>query len=144
MDSDQDAQGVELSSPKKPPSLRSGVLGHVAVSQFAELPVDVAGSFRAYQQEVDVNPAEGYTEHQMTMQEVARLYQATIDVTNVQESKGLSERAAKERLQREGPNLLTPPTRTPKWLKFARQFKNLFMILLLAAGTDTMDRRITE
>jgi magnesium-transporting ATPase (P-type) len=94
----------------------------------------VVGSFAAFQQELEVHPSEGYTEHRLALQEVARLYQASVDLGNLHASQGLSSSEAKRRLQKNGPNVLTPPARTPNWLKFARQFKNLFMVLLLAAG----------
>ncbi|MEX2500981.1 MAG: HAD-IC family P-type ATPase [Trueperaceae bacterium] len=49
---------------------------------------------------------------------------------------GLSEREASERLERDGPNVLPEEPPVPAWRRFARQFQNLLIgVLLVAAGT---------
>ncbi len=48
---------------------------------------------------------------------------------------GLSHHEAQHRLEQFGPNRLTPPAGESLWLRFARQFNNLLIyVLLLAAG----------
>lgn len=47
---------------------------------------------------------------------------------------GISEQEAKIRLERDGPNSLSPPKVTPWWLKLAKQFINFFAILLQVAS----------
>ncbi len=44
--------------------------------------------------------------------------------------KGLTIAKAKEFLERDGPNALTPPPTTPEWIKFCRQLFGGFSILL--------------
>ncbi|CAG0888916.1 unnamed protein product [Darwinula stevensoni] len=43
---------------------------------------------------------------------------------------GLSQQEAKRRLQRDGPNSLTPPPTTPQWVKFCKQLFGGFAMLL--------------
>lgn len=45
-------------------------------------------------------------------------------------SKGLSSSHAKEILERDGPNALTPPPTTPEWIKFCKQLFGGFCTLL--------------
>eukprot|EP00002_Diphylleia_rotans_P007754 TRINITY_DN1741_c0_g1_i4.p1 TRINITY_DN1741_c0_g1~~TRINITY_DN1741_c0_g1_i4.p1 ORF type:complete len:1012 (+),score=263.44 TRINITY_DN1741_c0_g1_i4:79-3114(+) len=62
-------------------------------------------------------------EHKMSIPEVIA-HHATNPVT------GLSEVDARERLERFGPNALTPPKQDPEWKKLLRQFTGWFSILL--------------
>jgi len=48
----------------------------------------------------------------------------------VNPSTGLSSSAAKKKLEQLGPNTLTPPKRTPKWLKFIHELTGFFSLLL--------------
>jgi sodium/potassium-transporting ATPase subunit alpha len=48
-------------------------------------------------------------EHKMTPAEVAAKFNASIDLKNPGQSQGLTAKDAAERLQRDGPNVLTPP-----------------------------------
>ncbi|MBP2306579.1 HAD-IC family P-type ATPase [Azospirillum melinis] len=48
---------------------------------------------------------------------------------------GLDSAEATARLARFGPNRLTPPKRRPGWMRFAAQFHNLLIYVLLASGT---------
>ena len=43
---------------------------------------------------------------------------------------GLTSGQAKEVLARDGPNALTPPPKTPEWIKFMRQLFGGFALLL--------------
>lgn len=43
---------------------------------------------------------------------------------------GLSPAKAKEFLERDGPNALTPPKQTPEWIKFCKQLFGGFALLL--------------
>lgn len=44
--------------------------------------------------------------------------------------QGLSSEKAKEFLERDGPNVLTPPPTTPEWVKFMKQLFGGFALLL--------------
>ncbi|XP_030634863.1 sodium/potassium-transporting ATPase subunit alpha-1-like [Chanos chanos] len=62
-------------------------------------------------------------DHRLTLDELIRRYG-----TNAE--KGLSTARAKEVLERDGPNALTPPRQTPEWVKFCRQLFGGFCMLL--------------
>ena len=47
---------------------------------------------------------------------------------------GLSHHEAQHRLEQFGPNRITPPAGEPWWLRFARQFNNLLIYVLLLAA----------
>ena len=47
---------------------------------------------------------------------------------------GLSHHEAQHRLEQFGPNRITPPAGEPWWLRFARQFNNLLIFVLLLAA----------
>ena len=49
--------------------------------------------------------------------------------------KGLSSEEAGKRLSQYGENTLTTIVKTPKWLKFLLQFKDVLVIILIVAGT---------
>ena len=51
--------------------------------------------------------------------------------------QGLSEAEAVVRLERDGPNRITPPRPKSLAVRFALQFHNLLIYVLLAAGTVT-------
>lgn len=44
--------------------------------------------------------------------------------------QGLSHAKAKENLERDGPNALTPPKQTPEWIKFCKNLFGGFAMLL--------------
>lgn len=44
--------------------------------------------------------------------------------------QGLTHAKAKENLERDGPNALTPPKTTPEWVKFCKQLFGGFALLL--------------
>jgi sodium/potassium-transporting ATPase subunit alpha len=67
------------------------------------------------------------TEHQLSPSELASLL-------NVDLSRGLTESEAEARLLRDGPNALTPPKRTPLWLKFLGHLIGGFALLLWAGS----------
>ena len=50
---------------------------------------------------------------------------------------GLTAEAAAERLARVGPNRLPPPKRRPPWLRFAYQFHNVLIYVMLGAAVVT-------
>lgn len=66
-------------------------------------------------------------EHKATVEEMCAKLQT--DPT-----KGLSEAEAQRRLERDGPNMLSPPKVTPWWVKLGMQFLNFFAILLQIAS----------
>lgn len=68
------------------------------------------------------------TEHKRSIEEVCQEYQTD-------PVKGLSSDKAKEILDRDGPNALTPPKKTSEWIKFARNlFGGFAMLLWIGAG----------
>ena len=75
-----------------------------------------------------------YTEHTMSLSELETAYSTHLDYDHPEKSSGLDPSVAEAILQRDGPNSLTPPPRTPLWLLFLMQFANMFMILLLLAS----------
>jgi sodium/potassium-transporting ATPase subunit alpha len=58
----------------------------------------------------------------------------SLDPANPGASYGLTAEEAALRLARDGPNMLIEPQRDPEWLKFARQFKDRLLLLLILAG----------
>ncbi|KAA0722625.1 Sodium/potassium-transporting ATPase subunit alpha-1 [Triplophysa tibetana] len=62
-------------------------------------------------------------DHKLTFEELQRKYGTDL-------SRGLSSQKAKEILERDGPNTLTPPVTTPEWVKFCRQLFGGFQTLL--------------
>ena len=49
-------------------------------------------------------------------------------------ARGIEIREARARLDRDGPNALTAERPVPAWLKFLAQFRNVLVLLLLAAA----------
>ncbi|KAI0565143.1 Na+-ATPase [Gracilaria domingensis] len=66
-------------------------------------------------------------EHKVTVQELSTKLQTDPE-------KGLTENEAKVRLERDGPNQLSPPKVTPWYIKLLSQFVNFFAILLQVAS----------
>ena len=82
------------------------------------------------------NGAEGEEqEHLWSLSELSQRFGPTrINPESPTTSSGLSDRDVKMALEAHGPNRLTPAATTPEWVKFARQFKDPFLLLLLAAA----------
>ena len=59
---------------------------------------------------------------------------SNINISDVEQSGGLSSVEATERLNLYGKNSFTPPKKIPEWKRFAQQFKNMFMVLLYGCG----------
>ncbi|XP_055500655.1 sodium/potassium-transporting ATPase subunit alpha [Leucoraja erinacea] len=62
-------------------------------------------------------------DHKLTLDQLHQKYGTDLN-------RGLTVDRAKEILLRDGPNSLTPPPRTPEWVKFCRQLFGGFSILL--------------
>ncbi|XP_036413206.1 sodium/potassium-transporting ATPase subunit alpha-1-like [Colossoma macropomum] len=62
-------------------------------------------------------------DHKLTLDELQRKYGTDL-------VRGLSSSRAKEILDRDGPNALTPPPTTPEWVKFCKQLFGGFCTLL--------------
>ncbi|XP_047697016.1 sodium/potassium-transporting ATPase subunit alpha-4 isoform X4 [Prionailurus viverrinus] len=62
-------------------------------------------------------------DHKLTLEELSTKY--SVDLT-----KGLSPKKAQEILNRDGPNVLTPPPTVSEWVKFCKQLFGGFSILL--------------
>lgn len=73
-------------------------------------------------------PRGAYSEHLMSLIELAAMYSCHVDETDPNKSKGLTEQSAEQLLVQYGPNTLTPPPKVPLWLLFLIQFTNLLMV----------------
>jgi sodium/potassium-transporting ATPase subunit alpha len=78
-------------------------------------------------EEVKAEDNKDIFEHKMTPEELAKYL-------DVDFSKGLTEEEAAMRLERDGPNMLTPPPRTPLWVKFLEHLFGGFALLLWAGS----------
>lgn len=75
------------------------------------------------------------TEHRLPMNELVAMFTSSnINANDAWSSKGLSTDDAVALLAKNGPNELTPPKEMGELERFARQFLNLLMILLMIAG----------
>ena len=61
--------------------------------------------------------------HKVTVDELCKRF-------NTDLNKGLTLAAAKEGLEKYGPNALTPPPTTPEWVKFCKNLFSGFAMLL--------------
>lgn len=66
-------------------------------------------------------------EHKVPVEELAKRL-------NTDPESGLSAAEAALRLERDGPNMLSPPKVTPWWVKLGAQFLNFFALLLQVAS----------
>jgi len=69
--------------------------------------------------------------HSLTTDDVVTLLHAD-------EHKGLDLFEAKHRLEKVGPNVITPARGTPAWLRFLEQFNQPLVYILIAAGVITV------
>lgn len=81
-------------------------------------------------------------EHKVSVEELCRKL-------GTHPERGLSEAEAKMRLERDGPNVLSPPKVTPWYIKLLLQFLNFFALLLQIASilcfiAYGLDKRVTE
>eukprot|EP01115_Flamella_aegyptia_P001611 TRINITY_DN1266_c0_g1_i2.p1 TRINITY_DN1266_c0_g1~~TRINITY_DN1266_c0_g1_i2.p1 ORF type:complete len:907 (-),score=328.67 TRINITY_DN1266_c0_g1_i2:612-3332(-) len=74
------------------------------------------------------------TEHTWDIKELAGKFETDINFEETKASLGLSVEEAQKRLERDGPNVLTPAKVTPMWIKFLQQFIQFFPLLLEAGG----------
>jgi len=74
-------------------------------------------------------------EHKLSLKELAERFDTPINFDSPKDSKGLTSQEAKTRLEKYGPNQLTPAKVTPMWVKFLMQFISFFPLLLEAGGT---------
>ena len=93
-------------------------------------------SHRRKKGEEDEEEDTGYdvTEHKLSLSALKTALNTNIDTENPAMSHGLSSRAAREILAKDGPNRLSPPRRKPEWLKFLLHLTNMFMLMLLGAA----------
>jgi sodium/potassium-transporting ATPase subunit alpha len=71
-------------------------------------------------------------EHAMSLDDLAKKLETD-------SNSGLTTEEAKSRLERDGPNALTPPVRTPKWVKFLKIMFGGFAALLWAGAVLCSD-----
>ncbi|KAI8587994.1 hypothetical protein BDZ88DRAFT_444619 [Geranomyces variabilis] len=70
----------------------------------------------------------------MSISGLATHLATAIDIKNPSKSQGLTPAEASARLAKHGPNVLTPPQRSPWYWRFVQCLGNLFNVLLGAAG----------
>ncbi|MCX8007784.1 MAG: cation-translocating P-type ATPase [Coriobacteriia bacterium] len=76
--------------------------------------------------------------HVMTVEQVA-------EALATDPERGLSDDEAARRLAEQGPNLLTPPAKTPLWRKFLAQFNDFMIWVLMAAvGISVLEGHTLE
>ncbi|MDY0049847.1 MAG: HAD-IC family P-type ATPase, partial [Halothiobacillaceae bacterium] len=75
------------------------------------------------------NPPDHRAWHALPVEEALSAFDST--------AEGLSSKEAGERLERFGPNRLTPPARRGPWLRFLLQFHNVLIYALLVAALVT-------
>ncbi|CAF3630211.1 unnamed protein product [Rotaria sordida] len=80
-----------------------------------------ASDFENLKKEVTID------EHKITLEEVVARYETNIE-------QGLSAAKAREFLEKNGPNSLTPPREVPEWVKFAKLLFGGFSALLWVAA----------
>ena len=73
-------------------------------------------------------PSGAYSEHMMSLVELAVMFSSHINENDPTKSQGLTEQTAEQFLAQYGPNTLTPPPKVPLWLLFLIQFTNLLMV----------------
>ncbi|RZF46631.1 hypothetical protein LSTR_LSTR002963 [Laodelphax striatellus] len=76
-----------------------------------------AGDLDDLKQELDID------HHKISVEELYQRFQTHPET-------GLTHAKAKENLERDGPNALTPPKTTPEWVKFCKQLFGGFALLL--------------
>ncbi|KAL7564607.1 hypothetical protein ACA910_017949 [Epithemia clementina (nom. ined.)] len=80
----------------------------------------------------EISAAPPMVEPFSSLEDIALLHpQSRIDTSNLERSRGLTAEEASRRLNVYGKNVLTPPPKTPEWLRFLQQFNNLFLMLLI-------------
>eukprot|EP01114_Cavostelium_apophysatum_P003849 TRINITY_DN1398_c0_g1_i3.p1 TRINITY_DN1398_c0_g1~~TRINITY_DN1398_c0_g1_i3.p1 ORF type:complete len:1025 (-),score=278.85 TRINITY_DN1398_c0_g1_i3:41-3115(-) len=85
--------------------------------------------------EIETKAAEEWgDDHLISVEELTQRYAVQIDAKNPIKSPGLTEDEAVARFNKYGPNALTPPKGTPRWLAFIREFFGLFSIMMELAG----------
>jgi sodium/potassium-transporting ATPase subunit alpha len=71
----------------------------------------------------------------LELQEIADLHpESKINIKNVEDSHGLSTQEADRRRLKYGPNVLTPPPKTPDWRLLLQQFQHTFLLLLIGSA----------
>ncbi|KAJ3570119.1 hypothetical protein NP233_g4614 [Leucocoprinus birnbaumii] len=74
------------------------------------------------------------SEHKLSFDGIASNLGASFDHKDASKSRGLTEQEAKNRLQSDGPNVLTPPKKRSAFMKFMDRLLTMFNILLIIAG----------
>ena len=70
----------------------------------------------------------------MPIEAVCERYGTQINEEKAAESFGLSEETAAKYLERDGPNMMTPPKEIPPWRKYLGYVTSLFNLLLIVSG----------
>jgi sodium/potassium-transporting ATPase subunit alpha len=73
-------------------------------------------------------------EHSLPIQGLSDLLKTNFDLKDPAHSFGLTSDEAKARLERDGPNMLTPPKKKSALRKFIDRLLTLFNVLLMVAG----------
>uniref|UniRef100_A0A914XAW3 Cation-transporting P-type ATPase N-terminal domain-containing protein n=1 Tax=Plectus sambesii TaxID=2011161 RepID=A0A914XAW3_9BILA len=98
-----------------------------------------AGAIAEAEEAINRNLSATFIEHTLEQQEIAALYKDSgIDVENPNKSCGLSDTLARERLELDGSNALTPPKELSNAMLLLHQFLNTFWLMLMGAGTASL------
>ncbi|GBB88727.1 hypothetical protein RclHR1_01530015 [Rhizophagus clarus] len=76
-------------------------------------------------------------EHLYNPEEIAKRYRVSINTSNPAESRGLNLGLVKELLERNGPNILTPPRKKHPFFRYLECLSTLFNVLLIISGVLT-------
>ncbi|KAF9453646.1 aminophospholipid-transporting P-type ATPase [Macrolepiota fuliginosa MF-IS2] len=73
-------------------------------------------------------------EHRLSLSALEETLDTSFDYKDASKSEGLSEEEAKARLQKDGPNVLTPTKKKSAFRKFMDRLLTMFNVLLIVAG----------
>ncbi|CAG8562922.1 31581_t:CDS:2, partial [Racocetra persica] len=120
---------IQFMDLEKPSRAAKQEIGPVA-SEFVthEVSANEKTKSDAQQKHVDID------EHLLSPEEVAERYHIDINTVKPSESYGLSENHAHDLLNKNGPNILTPPKKKHPIVKYLECLASLFNILLIIAG----------
>ncbi|EGG16113.1 P-type ATPase [Cavenderia fasciculata] len=79
-------------------------------------------------------PVEVSNDHMIPLEELSTKFSTNLNLDDLKYSMGITSKDAEERLERDGPNALTPKKPVPKWVKFLLQFLSLFPLMLEIGG----------
>jgi sodium/potassium-transporting ATPase subunit alpha len=121
--------GREAAAGEAPPrmSRTSLELAQQFSGRSARVSFAIEGAKKGKESPVDLKKEIEMWEHKVGVPELCRKLES-------HEEKGLTSVVAEKKLALYGPNVLSPPRKTPWYIKLLRQFTNFFNVLLLTAS----------